>query len=87
MPVLALNGKVDTSTAPVWGARAVETFSNAANVMVPEAGHGTILFSQCARDIAAAFIEDPEGDLDTSCVEDERIPVLLPDGTMHRLPY
>ncbi|QQA41287.1 alpha/beta fold hydrolase [Pelagovum pacificum] len=87
VPVLAMNGEVDSNTAPVWGERAIETFSNATNVMVPESGHGTILFSQCARDISAAFIADPEGDLDTSCVEGERLPVMLPDGTMHALPY
>lgn len=87
LPVLAMNGEVDMQTAPVWGERAIKQFSNARNVIIPEAGHGTILYSQCARDITAAFIEDPESDLDTSCVEDERLPVMLPDGTMHSLPY
>ncbi|TMV10656.1 alpha/beta fold hydrolase [Arenibacterium halophilum] len=87
LPVLSMNGELDTQTAAVWGALSVQNYSNAQMVIVPESGHGTIQFSQCARDITAAFIEDPEGNLDTSCVEDLRLPVMLPDGTMHPLPY
>ncbi|MBN9675431.1 alpha/beta hydrolase [Salipiger bermudensis] len=86
-PVLSMNGELDTQTAGVWGELAVQDYSDAQVVMVPESGHGTIRFSQCAKDITAAFIEDPEGALDTSCVEDLRLPVMLPDGTMHPLPY
>ncbi|MGB2200492.1 MAG: alpha/beta fold hydrolase [Pseudooceanicola atlanticus] len=86
-PVLSMNGELDTQTAGVWGELAVQDYSDAQVVMVPESGHGTIRFSQCAKDITAAFIDDPEGDLDTSCVEDLRLPVMLPDGTMHPLPY
>ncbi|MBR9894133.1 alpha/beta hydrolase [bacterium] len=86
-PVLSMNGELDTQTAGVWGELAVRDYSDAEVVMVPESGHGTIRFSQCAKDITAAFVEDPEGALDTSCVEDLRLPVMLPDGTMHPLPY
>ena len=82
-----MNGELDTQTAGVWGALAVQNYSNAQVVMVPESGHGTIRYSQCAKDITAAFIEAPEAELDTSCVKDLRLPVMLPDGTMHPLPY
>ncbi len=86
-PVLSMNGELDTQTAAVWGELAVQNYSNAQLIMVPESGHGTIQFSQCAKDITAAFIDAPEGELDTSCVESLRLPVMLPDGTMHPLPY
>ena len=86
-PVLSMNGELDTQTAGVWGELAVQDYSDAQVVMVPESGHGTIRFSQCAKDITAAFIDDPEGELDTSCVADLRLPMMLPDGTMHPLPY
>ncbi|MGR3313977.1 alpha/beta hydrolase [Roseovarius indicus] len=86
-PVLSMNGELDTQTAGVWGELAVQNYSDAQMVLVPESGHGTIRFSQCAKDITEAFIEDPDGDLDTSCIEDLRLPVMLPDGTMHPLPY
>ncbi|MBN9888973.1 alpha/beta hydrolase [Salipiger abyssi] len=87
VPVLSMNGELDTQTAVSWGALAVQDFANAKLVVVPESGHGTIRFSQCAKDITAAYMEDPAGDLDTSCVEDLRLPVMLPDGTLHPLPY
>jgi len=86
-PVLSMNGELDTQTAGVWGELAVQNYSNAQVVLVPESGHGTIRYSQCAKDITAAFIEDPEAELDTSCIRNLRLPVMLPDGTMHPLPY
>ncbi len=87
VPVLSMNGELDNQTAVSWGALAVQDYTNAKLVVVPESGHGTIRFSQCAKDITAAFIDDPTSDLDTSCVEALRLPVMLPDGTMHPLPY
>ncbi|MEY8842610.1 alpha/beta hydrolase [Cribrihabitans sp. XS_ASV171] len=87
VPVLSMNGELDTQTAVSWGALAVQDFTNPKLVVVPESGHGTIRFSQCAKDITAAYIEDPAGDLDTSCIRDLRLPVMLPDGTLHPLPY
>lgn len=87
VPVLSMNGEIDNQTAGTWGKLAVQNFSNAKLVLVPEAGHGTIRYSQCAKDITAAYIDDPEGEIDISCIEDLRLPVMLPDGTMHPLPY
>ncbi|MEV8468769.1 alpha/beta fold hydrolase [Fluviibacterium sp. DFM31] len=85
-PVLLMNGEIDVQTSGAWGAVAAATLSNSRNLVFPESGHGTILFSQCARDITAAYIEDPDGRIDTSCIADLRAPVMLPDGTMHQLP-
>jgi len=82
LPVLSMNGELDTQTAGVWGELAVQNYSHAQVVMVPESGHGTIRYSQCARDITAAFIDNPNGALDTSCVEKDRLPFQLPDGTL-----
>ena len=84
--VLLMNGEIDVQTSYSWGGIAAKTLSNSQNLVFPESGHGTILFSQCARDITAAYIEDPDGRLDISCIEDLRPPVMLPDGTMHPLP-
>ncbi|MDK3075290.1 alpha/beta fold hydrolase [Sedimentitalea sp. JM2-8] len=84
--VLVMNGEIDTQTSGAWGAVAAETLINAQNLVFPESGHGTILFSQCARDITEAFIENPEGTIDTSCIADLRPPVMLPDGNLHPLP-
>lgn len=84
--VLLMNGEIDVQTAFDWGALAAESLSNSQNLVFPESGHGTILFSQCARDITAAFIQNPDTTLNTGCIKNLRPPVMLPDGTMHPLP-
>ncbi|QQA41288.1 alpha/beta fold hydrolase [Pelagovum pacificum] len=85
LPVLSMNGELDINTAASWGIMAVEDFSNAQVVIVPESAHGTMRYSQCARDIAVAFLDNPEEEVDTACIPGERAPVMLPDGTMHQL--
>ncbi len=84
--VLLMNGEIDVQTSYAWGAMAAQTLSNSRNLVLPESGHGTILFSQCARDITAAYIDNADAELNTSCIADLRPPVMLPDGTMHPLP-
>jgi pimeloyl-ACP methyl ester carboxylesterase len=79
VPVLSLNGTLDIQTSMHWGAMAVETLSNAQNLIVPEAGHGTIAYQKCANDISVAFINAPEAPLNTSCIDDIEIDFLLPD--------
>ncbi|SLN11323.1 hypothetical protein ROJ8625_00250 [Roseivivax jejudonensis] len=83
---LILNGEIDVETDFSWGARAAETLPNRQTIVFPESVHGTILCSQCARDITEANIGSPQGSLDPSCIADLRPPVLLLDGTMHPLP-
>jgi pimeloyl-ACP methyl ester carboxylesterase len=70
IPALILAGTADTQTATSWGQQAAESLENSQVVIFPETGHGAIRFSQCAKDIGAAFVNSPEGDLNTSCVED-----------------
>ena len=41
----------------------------------------TLAFSQCARDIGAAFIENPEATFDTSCADALAPAFILPDGS------
>jgi pimeloyl-ACP methyl ester carboxylesterase len=80
IPTLVLQGALDTQTAPSWGALMVSTLPKGQLAFLPESGHGTFIFSQCSRDIAAAFVENPEALVDTACTQ-ALIPVfLLPDG-------
>ena len=80
IPTLVLQGALDTQTAPSWGALLVSTLPKGQFAFLPESGHGTFIFSQCSRDIAAAFVENPEALVDTACTQ-ALIPVfLLPDG-------
>jgi hypothetical protein len=46
----------------------------------PEAGHGALIFSQCAKDIGMAFIEQPGAELATGCIETLKPQWVLPPG-------
>ncbi|MCC0044902.1 MAG: alpha/beta hydrolase [Brucellaceae bacterium] len=82
VPVLVLNGLLDVQTSWKWGARAAETLSNSRNYIIPEAGHGSILYQPCANDISVAFINDPSAELDTSCIADIKIDFVMPDDPL-----
>ncbi|WP_299751816.1 alpha/beta fold hydrolase [uncultured Tateyamaria sp.] len=83
IPVLVFSGEIDTQTASSWGALAAETLSNSQSFLFPETGHGALVFSQCARDIGEAFLENPGANIDGSCVSALRLPYLMPDGSLH----
>lgn len=82
IPVLAMAGTRDTQTNPDAAEKVVRTLKNGFAFTFPEAGHGVITFSQCAKDITAAFIEDPSAKPNGACMAALRPHFLLPDGTM-----
>ena len=47
-------------------------------VLFPETGHGAIRFSQCAKDVGAAFFNNPEGEVNTACTSDLLPQFVLP---------
>ena len=79
MPVLALNGLLDIQTSWKWGELAVETLGDARNLVIPEAGHGTIAYQPCAADISLAFLNYPAAELDTACIEGLAPDFVMPD--------
>jgi pimeloyl-ACP methyl ester carboxylesterase len=84
IPTLVMQGALDTQTAPSWGPLLVSTLPRGQLAQLPESGHGTFIFSQCARDIGAAFLDNPEAAVDTSCTEHLVPAFLLPDGRWSR---
>lgn len=68
IPTLALAGLNDTQTNGDAAKHMDAMLDNAQAVTFPETGHGTILFSTCAIDIAESFIEHPDQPVNTSCV-------------------
>jgi hypothetical protein len=81
IPTLILLGSADTQTAISWGQHAAETLDNSQVVLFPETGHGAIRYSLCAKDIGAAFFDNPEAEINTACTVDLRPQfVLPPDG-------
>lgn len=81
VPTLVLQGAVDTQTAPSWGVLTASKLPKGQLAFFPESGHGTMIFSQCSRDIAAAFIENPNDKIDTSCTKTLTPAFMLPDGS------
>jgi pimeloyl-ACP methyl ester carboxylesterase len=81
IPTLVMQGAFDTQTAPSWGAMMASSLPKGRLVFLPETGHGTLAFSQCAKDIGAAFLENPEAPFDDSCAAALTPAFLLPDGT------
>ncbi|TMV10655.1 alpha/beta fold hydrolase [Arenibacterium halophilum] len=67
IPVLAMSGTKDTQTDPEAAEKVVRTLANGQAVLFPEAGHAVIQFSQCAKDVAVGFIEDPSAPVNAAC--------------------
>lgn len=82
VPVLSLNGLNDIQTSWKWGAVAVETLSNGRNYVIPEAGHGSLVFQTCPNDISVAFLNNPTAELDVSCIDDITIDFVMPDDPL-----
>ena len=69
LPTLVLAGEYDPITPPAWGASASAYLSNSTYIEFPGLGHGTSISGGCPLDITFAFIDDPTGTIDTSCVD------------------
>lgn len=67
IPTLVLQGRYDTQTNSRVGSRAVEGLSKGILLEFPNAGHGVLIFSQCARDVGASFVSDPSRAPNAEC--------------------
>jgi pimeloyl-ACP methyl ester carboxylesterase len=81
IPTLILAGDYDTQTPISWGEMAREGLTNAQFVEFPASGHGVIVFSDCAKDVASSFISQPDGELATGCTADLAPDFVLPGDT------
>ncbi|PRY22233.1 TAP-like protein [Aliiruegeria haliotis] len=66
VPTLAIGGDWDMPTSWEWGAEAIREFINAQAVVIPETGHGSILYADCVADIGVAFTNAPGRKFDDS---------------------
>jgi hypothetical protein len=80
IPTMVVYGLNDTQTSSADARHAAETLSKAQVIEVPEAGHGSIIFSQCVKDIGMAFFERPETAPDTACLASLKPKFVLPPG-------
>lgn len=67
VPALVLSGVLDPITPPAWGALAAASLPNATHIVTP-LSHSTVLEDACIDAIVRAFLDDPAGPVDTSCV-------------------
>jgi hypothetical protein len=70
IPTLVLQGRYDVQTNSEMGIGVMEGLRNGTFVELSSTGHGAIIYSQCAKDIGVAFVNDPTRSLDTRCTAD-----------------
>lgn len=87
VPTLVLDGDIDNRVPFEETNEVAELFPNSTNVIVAEAGHETVGWTQCARNLVAQFIENLQPG-DTSCASTPetiwpavgRFPLLVEDA-------
>ena len=72
IPTLILSGAMDPATPPQYAAHVAENLKNAYAYTLPDAAHNVMLDSptNCALNMAVAFLADPSQTPDSSCVKD-----------------
>jgi pimeloyl-ACP methyl ester carboxylesterase len=72
LPTLVTAGEIDPITPPSWGQRVAKSLKNATYVELPGRAHGVTNDEGCGTQLMAAFLDDPEGELDTACAANLR---------------
>ncbi len=73
IPTLSFGGLYDVQTPASWSKIAIEKLSNSQVFMIPEAGHGTLIYQHCVSEMGVAFIDNPKRKFDNSCAESVKI--------------
>ena len=68
IPTLLLSGQFDPTTPPRWADLAAETLSNSYTFVIPMAGHGVGIDTQCGQKLIGSFLERPDQRPDSSCL-------------------
>ncbi|MFO0447344.1 MAG: alpha/beta fold hydrolase, partial [Pseudomonadota bacterium] len=68
VPTLLLAAGIDAGCTAEATLEAVKTLARGPAVVFPNATHGLVRISECARGIAKAFLADPTGPVDRGCV-------------------
>lgn len=73
IPTLSFGSLFDIQTPPSWAKAAIEKLSNAQAFMIPEAGHGALIYQPCVGEMGVAFIDNPKRRFDNSCAASIKI--------------
>ena len=79
IPTLSIGSLYDSQTPASWAQAAVEKLKNAQVFLIPEAGHGAVLYQPCVADMGVAFINNPQRKLSDACVKSINITWHIPD--------
>lgn len=77
VPTLILTGEYDPITPPRWGREVADSLESSVLVELPGVGHGASASVECPQQLVRAFLNDPTGDVDTSCVDEMGPPEFL----------
>ncbi|MFV0542651.1 MAG: alpha/beta hydrolase [Marinicella pacifica] len=76
IPTLLLSGEYDPVTPPAFAEKALETLSNAQHLVAQGQGH-IVANRGCMPKIVTAFIEEPEQELETECMNNFNQPAFF----------
>ncbi len=68
LPTLVMAGEYDPVTPPAWGEQAASSLSNSNYFEYPGYGHGSSMSEGCPRQMALAFLKDPNQSPDSACI-------------------
>ena len=63
----------DIQTPASWAKTAIEKISNAQVFLIPEAGHGAVLYQSCVAQMGVAFTDNPKRRFDDSCARSIKV--------------
>ncbi|MEH2293787.1 alpha/beta fold hydrolase [Nostoc sp.] len=78
IPTLILQDRYDAQTPTTVGKQALAGLRNGTLIEFPNFGHGALVFSQCARDVGAAFVTNPTSSPNAACKEALKTKFVLP---------
>jgi pimeloyl-ACP methyl ester carboxylesterase len=73
IPTLSIGGLYDTQTPASWAKLAIEKLSNAQAFIIPEAGHGAVLYQPCVAQMGVAFTDNPRRRFDNACAQSIKV--------------
>ena len=68
VPTLVMAGEYDPITPPAWGEQVAANLENSFYFLYPGVGHGASISDECPTAMALAFLNDPAGAPDDSCI-------------------
>ena len=71
IPTLLISGQFDPVTPPQNGELVLNSFTNGQHLVDPVGGHGVIYSDDCTESILKDFLNWPDNDINTECLEDE----------------